>query len=78
MTLIDGISVTGMPWLKRGSMWYASVPINSLILRHYRLTLGSDRNIVRLGRALSCLMILTIVYEMLMPKETKSNRLEIR
>lgn len=59
-------------------MWYASVPINSLILRHYRLTLGSDRNIVRLGRALSCLMILTIVYEMLMPKETKSNRLEIR
>ncbi|WP_054836638.1 hypothetical protein, partial [Metallosphaera hakonensis] len=28
MTVIDGVSVTETPWLKRGSMWYASTPIS--------------------------------------------------
>ncbi|WP_126449354.1 hypothetical protein [Sulfodiicoccus acidiphilus] len=26
MTVIDGVSVTETPWLKRGSVWYASAP----------------------------------------------------
>ena len=37
MAVTDGASVTETPWLKRGSMWYASAPSDSPIRGHYGL-----------------------------------------
>jgi len=30
MAVTDGVSVTETPWLKRGSVWYASAPSNDM------------------------------------------------
>ena len=38
MAVTDGASVTETPWLKRGSVWYASAPFNSPIRGHSTLT----------------------------------------
>ncbi|EHP71207.1 hypothetical protein MetMK1DRAFT_00001340, partial [Metallosphaera yellowstonensis MK1] len=38
MTLTEGVSVTETPWSKRGSVRYASAPINSPIWGHRRFT----------------------------------------
>ena len=39
MAVTDGASVTETPWLKRGSMWYASAPFNSPIRGYCGFTL---------------------------------------
>ncbi|EHP69755.1 hypothetical protein MetMK1DRAFT_00002570 [Metallosphaera yellowstonensis MK1] len=57
MAVTDGASVTETPWLKRGSMWYASAPFNSPILGYcgFTLVLGVGTTLSACGAETSTL-----------------------
>jgi len=57
MAVTDGVSVTETPWLKRGSMWYASAPFNSPILGYcgFTLVLGVGTTLSACGAETSTL-----------------------